>query len=286
MISKMILRLIFFLSIIMPCTLGSANAAEEYLFKIGKGDSDFPVEFKDFGPDGIADLVVFGDSVFSIEESRVHVVGLKGGKGRYFPIPVRQQENPRRLVIINKDTAAVVFHYTSKRNIGIYLISTQNGKALDRSEYCGKDGCDINFIGLEAEQGSFYTLGKLYIPVIDIRYLGKESASIMIFSLTSGKYDLVSKKSFFKERYEKSKTIISFCDGTTSVTRISPREYFVRINDKDEIVTLSLEMNLGLPEIPCKLDCHTMKLWYWQTTKNDMVKITGIQLMEKSPVGK
>ena len=269
---------IFRIYFILLCTLTFSSAQDTYFFKIGKGSNEFPIKFEDMGPAGITDIAVYGDTVYSLESSKLHILPLKGTAGRYVRIALGKDERAAAINILTADTVAVIVHYMSRRSIGVLLVAAKTGEVLSVIDYRRDTGCNDDQIVIQENQNTAYIHGCLYIPVTDTRNLDKDPASFLIVNLKSKKWQLQLQADYFKEGYVKARTITSFCDNSQILVRIVHGEYKASVNGVDEKVSIKVERNGKALNVPFKLDCRTNRLWCWQTVNDSTVIISGLMI--------
>ena len=260
--------------------LSCSNAQDNYTFIIGKGITEFPIEFRDMGPVGITDITVYGDSVYTLENSRIHILSLKGDTGRYVAIPLGKDEKAVAINVLSTDSIAVVISYSTRRSASVLLLSLPVGKILNRIDYRRDAGSNDDQIVIEDNQSTAYINGKLYIPVTDTRNLDNDPTSFLVVDLSKKKYELLKQSEYFKKGYVKANTITSFCDGTQLSIRITRDGYQARINDSDKNISIDIKRNGEILNIPFKLDCRYDKLWYWQIVNDRTVVISRLKLTE------
>jgi hypothetical protein len=275
-------KLIYISAITLLFTLSSSIAQDNYAFKIGKGNIEFPIEFEDLGPVGITDIAVFGDSIYSLENSKIHILSLKGGIGRYVPILLGKGEKSAALNIFSVDTVAVVVSHLSRRSVSVIILGIQTGKILNRIDYHRDAGSNDDQIGIQDNQSTACICGKLYVPVTDCRNLDKDPASLLVINLKNKKCKLQKQADFFKKGYSSENSIASFCNGTQLFIRIAQSEYQAKINSAQKSVSIKIKRNGEPLNVPFKLDCKFGKLWFWQIVESSTVIVSSLNLDELS----
>lgn len=268
------------LCIAILCLLSCLHGQDLYKFTIGKGCTELPIEFKDMGASGILGIAVYGDSLYTIENLKIHILSLNGTNGRYIPINSEKGDKALGLNILSHDTIAIVLGHIKKRSVSVLLVSAQAGKVLKRINYNRETDFSDDQIVIQENQSNAYFGGKLFIPVTDLKNLANDPASLLEINIANNTCKLEKQSKFFKEGYTRTYTIASFCENIQMFTRITVKEYQIKIIKDIKEISLLIERTGEPLNLPFRLDCNSGIIWYWQITDNKTVTIRSLKLSE------
>jgi hypothetical protein len=258
-------NLLFFIVVFLVYFVASAQ--ERHCFKVGEDVRQIPIDYGGLHTKGLYDIIVRHDTIYCLEEKRIHILPLNGSTEKYIKIPLRENEHTCAICFVSNNSIAVAVQNFEIRKVAVLLLSVYEGKVIWRIDYPD----DLGYKTID--QSMAYIQGKLYIPVDSF---GESIfSSFLIIDVKKRAKQLIRQGKYFEKMWN-DYYVTNFCDSTFLYSRLGRGTYETVIIDGGKKISIEIKRDGFIVDIPFKLDCNNNKIWYWEV-KNDSLVINSIR---------